>query len=148
MPPSPSKLSRKTSRAAKARSASASSSSSQSPGGRTAASPSSSEPSSDAESTHSHPEYGLLDLDEPLRCGFQDGESVWVRPKDSEEWIPGVVSGKGARTGATRDGEGTLYPVRYRKTKREYFSPQNGNVKPDTPEVRSLLVAGGWLQEV
>ncbi|KAH9891260.1 hypothetical protein C8Q73DRAFT_792683 [Cubamyces lactineus] len=103
--------------------------------------------SSDAESSHSHPEYGLLDLDEPIKCTFQDGESVWIKLKDSAEWVPGVVSGKGARAAATRDGEGMRYPVRYNKTKREYFAPQNGELKPDTPEVRELLAAGGWLQD-
>ncbi|KAI0358791.1 hypothetical protein OH77DRAFT_1447893 [Trametes cingulata] len=106
-----------------------------------------SDTSSDAESSVSHPEYGLLDLDEPMRCTFQDGEQVWVKLRESSEWVAGVVSGKGARTGATRDGEGVLYPVRYSKAKREYFSPQNGELKPDTPEVRELLAAGGWLQE-
>ncbi|KAI8983223.1 hypothetical protein BD414DRAFT_490287 [Trametes punicea] len=108
-----------------------------------------SDASSDTDSSQSHPEYGLLDLDEPMRCTFQDGESVWVKLKDSSEWVRGVVSGKGARTAATRDvspGEGVAFPVRYNKTKRDYFAPQNGEVKPDTPEVRELLAAGGWLQ--
>ncbi|KAH9855814.1 hypothetical protein C2E23DRAFT_551772 [Lenzites betulinus] len=104
-----------------------------------------SESTSDAESSYLHPEYGLLDLDEPLRCEFRHGERVWVKLRESSEWVAGTISGNGVRSGVTRDGEGVLYPVRYNKTKRDYFAPQNGELKPDTPEVTQLLQAGGWL---
>ncbi|CDO74812.1 hypothetical protein BN946_scf185001.g60 [Trametes cinnabarina] len=116
---------------------------------RSASNAAHSDASSDAEFSRSHPEYGLLDLDEPIKCSFHDGENVWVRLKDSAEWVSGVVAGKGARTAATRDGEGVAYPVRYNKMKRDYFAPQNGELKPDTPEVRELLAADdGWFREV
>ncbi|KAJ3013554.1 hypothetical protein NUW54_g1529 [Trametes sanguinea] len=107
-----------------------------------------SDASSDAESSHSHHEYGLLDLDEPMKCSFREGESVWIRLKDSAHWVPGALSVKGARTTATREGTGVAYPVQYKKdgkTRRDYFAPQNGELKPDTPEVRELLAEGGWL---
>ncbi|KAI0641151.1 hypothetical protein C8Q79DRAFT_919781, partial [Trametes meyenii] len=81
-------------------------------------------------------------------CRLQDGEHVWIRLTESSDWIPGVVSGKAVRTSATREGQGTLYAVRYNRTKREYFAPQNGELKPDIPEIRELLVAGGgWIQD-
>lgn len=28
---------------------------------------------------------------------------------------------------------------------RKYFAPLNGEMKPDTPETRELLLAGGWI---
>lgn len=39
------------------------------------------------------------------------------------------------------------YPVVYRHyvKLRRYFSPANGDIKPDTPRVRELLHEGGWL---
>ncbi|OSD05645.1 hypothetical protein PYCCODRAFT_1464992 [Trametes coccinea BRFM310] len=107
-----------------------------------------SDASSDAESSHSHHEYGLLDLDEPMKCSFHEGESVWIRLKDSAHWVRGTLSVKGPRTTATREGTGFAYPVQYEKDgkiRRDYFAPQNGELKPDTPEVRQLLADGGWL---
>lgn len=31
---------------------------------------------------------------------------------------------------------------------RKYFAPLNGEIKPDTDQVRTLLKAGGWLRSV
>lgn len=50
--------------------------------------------------------------------------------------------------------ECVYYPVHYtycpgrgraHKTERRFFAPLNGDMKPDTPHVRALLRAGGWL---
>ncbi|KAI0825393.1 hypothetical protein BC628DRAFT_1374916 [Trametes gibbosa] len=138
---SPNKLSRKSSRVSKARTITTSSLEET----NVLASNNHSYTSSDVECSHLQPGYGLLDIDDPMRCDFRDGERVWVRLRESSEWVTGTVSGKGVRSTVTRDGEGVLYPVRYNRTKREYFAPQNGELKPDTPEIRHLLAAGGWL---
>ncbi|GBE78698.1 hypothetical protein BKA93DRAFT_824784 [Sparassis latifolia] len=89
-------------------------------------------------------EYQPDDLDEPLSWAFQDGDPVWVKTEEGE-WLQGTVNGKSTRRGATRQKEGVFFPVSFRISSRKYFAPLNGDVKPDTPEVRRLLLEGGWL---
>ncbi|KAI0809095.1 hypothetical protein BC629DRAFT_1481941 [Irpex lacteus] len=97
--------------------------------------------------SHGYPENNLEvavdDLDESLSYFFADGQSVWVRI--DEEWIPGVISGKRTQSIHARGSEGLSFPVMYGQHKRKYFAPLNGDIKPDTPDVRVLLQEGGWL---
>ncbi|PFH48219.1 hypothetical protein AMATHDRAFT_66051 [Amanita thiersii Skay4041] len=100
---------------------------------------------SDAESDDGYIESDLLDLNETRPYKFQSGDSVWVRTTGGD-WYPGKVSGLIRRKGRTREGEGIFYPVTFFHGKvRKYFAPLNGDIKPDTEHVRSLLKAGGWL---
>ena len=92
---------------------------------------------------------------------LQSGDPVWIRAS-SGDWQSGVVSGQ-VRIGQTRQvsrfratallplthlptqKEGLFYPVIYGDKVRKYFAPQNGEIKPDTPQTRRLLEEAGWL---
>lgn len=45
--------------------------------------------------------------------------------------------------------QGFYYPVNFgsKNHLRKYFAPMNGEIKPDTEEVRLLLREGGWLDD-
>lgn len=100
----------------------------------------------------------------------QNGDPVWIKTEDGE-WLQGTISGSNTRKGATRQvrrlslvssvsllliargnaccvvrqKEGVFFPVAFRHNARKYFSPLNGDIKPDSVEVRRLLSEGGWL---
>lgn len=95
---------------------------------------------------------------------------MWIKTEDGE-WLQGTISGSNTRKGATRQvrrlfarpsasllliargdvrrvvpqKEGIFFPVAFRHNARKYFAPLNGDVKPDSVEVRRLLSEGGWL---
>ncbi|EPS98081.1 hypothetical protein FOMPIDRAFT_1024790 [Fomitopsis schrenkii] len=89
-------------------------------------------------------EYQPEELDEPLTWAFKNGDPVWIKTEDGE-WLQGTISGSNTRKGATRQKEGIFFPVAFRHNARKYFAPLNGDVKPDSVEVRRLLSEGGWL---
>ena len=100
----------------------------------------------------------------------QNGDPVWIKTEDGE-WLQGIISGSNTRKGATRQvrrlpigtsasllliacgnafcvgsqKEGVFFPVAFRHNARKYFAPLNGDIKPDSVEVRRLLSEGGWL---
>lgn len=100
----------------------------------------------------------------------QNGDPVWIKTEDGE-WLQGTISGSNTRKGATRQvrrlsvcssvsllltacgnafcavpqKEGVFFPVAFRHNARKYFAPLNGDIKPDSVEVRRLLSEGGWL---
>ncbi|KIL62196.1 hypothetical protein M378DRAFT_166046 [Amanita muscaria Koide BX008] len=99
----------------------------------------------DSDDTFTEPE--LFDLDEGRPYTFESGDLVWVKTSGGD-WYIGRVSGLTRRKGPTREGEGIFYPVTFFDGKvRKYFAPLNGEIKPDTEEVRALLKAGGWFRE-
>lgn len=93
----------------------------------------------------------------------QSSDNVWIRL--NSEWIEGKVCGS-PRLGMTRkvcralqasdhrilipeQKEGLFWKVTYTDGKhqlRRYFAPLNGDIKPDTEDVRQLLEAEGWLE--
>jgi len=103
---------------------------------------------SDGDSDDTFIEPGTFDLDEGRPYTFESGDPVWVKTVGGD-WYPGKVSGLTRRKGSTREGEGLFYPVTFFDGKvRKYFAPLNGEIKPDTEQVRTLLKAGGWLRSV
>jgi len=96
--------------------------------------------SSDATLSDPQPE----ELDEGWPYTFRPGEKVWIRTVGGN-WYPGRVSGQTTRKGQTRQKEGLFYPVIFNEKLRKYFAPLNGEIKPDTPHVRKLLKAAGWV---
>ncbi|KAF9007898.1 hypothetical protein BDQ17DRAFT_1194326, partial [Cyathus striatus] len=100
---------------------------------------------SDGDSDGTLHEFDLYDLDEARSYTFRVSDEVWVKTSEGN-WRPGKVSGQTTRKGPTREGEGLFYPVLFSNGKvRKYFAPLNGEIKPDTIEVRQLLKSGGWL---
>jgi hypothetical protein len=99
---------------------------------------------SDGDSDDTYIEPELVDLDDSRPYTFESGDFAWVKTTGGD-WYPGRVSGLTRRKGPTREGEGIFYPVTFFDGKvRKYFAPLNGEIKPDTAEVRALLKAGGW----
>ncbi|KAI0668621.1 hypothetical protein C8Q78DRAFT_1045211 [Trametes maxima] len=76
---------------------------------------------------------------------FHRRDSVWVKPKGTSTWYQGVIT----KIKQPTDSEplhlmkpGPSYLVvfrRYHTNLRAWFSPLEGNMKPDTPRVRALL---------
>ncbi|KAJ3501527.1 hypothetical protein NLJ89_g9296 [Agrocybe chaxingu] len=102
-------------------------------------------------SLHRRDEYepSFDDLDEASDYPFQDQDSVWVCTKQ-KKWCPGKVTGRTPRIGNTRiRKEGHFYAVSFgsRSHLRKYFAPLNGEMKPDSEEVRELLRSDGWLPD-
>jgi len=99
--------------------------------------------SEDDDRTDSQPE----DLDEPWSYTFKVRDIVWVKTTGGD-WYQGKVSSSRTKTSQTRQGMGTYYPVKFHINKNHIakdFAPLNGEIKPDTSHIRSLLEAGGWL---
>jgi len=87
-------------------------------------------------------------LDDLVEYPFKDGDTVWVRTAE-ENWLHGKVTGKNIRRGQTRRSmTGFFYPVCFgpKMKTRKYFAPLNGDMKPDTEEVRDLLKESGWIE--
>ncbi|KAF8816632.1 hypothetical protein BYT27DRAFT_7076590, partial [Phlegmacium glaucopus] len=75
-------------------------------------------------------------------------DPVWVRTKESN-WCYGRVTGRQIRVGQTRHSkQGLYYPVNFgsKNNVRKYFAPMNGEIKPDSDEVRLLLEDAGWIE--
>ncbi|KZT68773.1 hypothetical protein DAEQUDRAFT_727419 [Daedalea quercina L-15889] len=89
-------------------------------------------------------EYQPEELDEPITWKFKNGDPVWIKTEDGE-WLQGTIAGSNTRKGATRQKEGVFFPVAFQHNSRKYFAPLNGDIKPDSAEVRRLLSEGGWL---
>jgi len=93
--------------------------------------------------------FEFIDLDEPHEYPFKDQDPVWVRTKE-DNWCYGQVTGRSIRVGHTRySKQGFYYPVNFgvKNHLRKYFAPMNGEIKPDTEEVRLLLRESGWLDD-
>ncbi|KAI9065579.1 hypothetical protein FKP32DRAFT_1665358 [Trametes sanguinea] len=73
---------------------------------------------------------------------FQKNDSVWVRPRGTRSWYQGVIKKVSEPTERRHLKRGPVYMVvfrRYYATLRDWFSPLEGNIKPDTPRVRAML---------
>ncbi|KAF8168467.1 hypothetical protein B0H34DRAFT_685643 [Crassisporium funariophilum] len=93
--------------------------------------------------------FEFIHLDEPHEYPFKDQELVWVRTKE-DNWCPGKVTGRVIRVGQTRHSkQGFYYPVNFgsKNHLRKYFAPMNGEIKPNTEEIRILLRDGGWIDD-
>ncbi|KJA21950.1 hypothetical protein HYPSUDRAFT_41567 [Hypholoma sublateritium FD-334 SS-4] len=91
-------------------------------------------------------EYNFENLEKPCEYPFKARDLVWVRTK-GDKWMSGKVSGR-VRVGPTRNQEqGFWYHVNFgpKFNVRKYFAPMNGEIKPDTHEVRQLLRDEGWI---
>ena len=57
-----------------------------------------------------------------------------------------VITDMGFITQANRTG--TYYPVVFgtNSNVRKFFAPLNGEIKPDSEDVRDLLIRDGWLE--
>ncbi|KIK04194.1 hypothetical protein K443DRAFT_93661 [Laccaria amethystina LaAM-08-1] len=94
-------------------------------------------------------EIQIDDLDEACSITFKTKDHVWVRTQEGN-WLRGTVSGTGKEKPLTRHANrtGTYYPVVFgtNSNVRKYFSPLNGEIKPDSEDVRDLLIRDGWLE--
>ncbi|KAI0932919.1 hypothetical protein AcW2_001402 [Taiwanofungus camphoratus] len=79
-------------------------------------------------------------IDEPWRYTFQPGDCVWV--KAGSRWYSGKVR---KAVGSSKRPQVTLYVVIFRGNLKGPFVPEDGVIKPDTPHIRELLRADGWL---
>ena len=92
---------------------------------------------------------------------------MWIRTRE-DNWYRGRVSGH-PRVGKTRQVRSSLHPNMLREFLinmpqgkiglyfpvdfgakshvRKYFSPLNGDIKPDIEEIRSILRQGDWLDD-
>lgn len=87
------------------------------------------------------------DLDEPCDYAFKFRDLVWVRSMGGS-WHQGRISSSRTKTSHTRSGMGTYYSVKFHMDGthiQKDFAPLNGDIKPDTIHIRSLLKAGGWI---
>ncbi|KAH9949473.1 hypothetical protein B0H21DRAFT_114251 [Amylocystis lapponica] len=84
-------------------------------------------------------------LDEPFHWGgIEWGLTVWVKTVEGK-WCLGTVEFEGPTAYTERAIEQSFY-VRYgRNKKSDLFRPYDGNIKPDTPEVRELLRKAGYF---
>ncbi|KAI0762455.1 hypothetical protein C8Q74DRAFT_153075 [Fomes fomentarius] len=96
-------------------------------------------PDTDVEALVESDDDCLEDLEEHE---FKLRENVLVKPRGSREWYKGVIVK--IREPSLRDKRrGMIYVVvfrRYRTNIRDGFSVLEGNIKPDTPHVRALLL--------
>ncbi|KIJ68854.1 hypothetical protein HYDPIDRAFT_25102 [Hydnomerulius pinastri MD-312] len=86
------------------------------------------------------------ELDEPWSYRFKSGEPVWVCASNGQ-WYQGKVVGQ-PKAGRTRKDESLFWCVEFRIANRvrKWFSPLNGDIKPDTPHTHRLLEDAGWLE--
>ncbi|RDX51534.1 hypothetical protein K466DRAFT_600964 [Polyporus arcularius HHB13444] len=73
---------------------------------------------------------------------FKLRQPVLVKPRGCREWYAGVVT-KIREPSKEHNRPGRLYVVvfrRYRTNIRDAFSPLDGSIRPDTPQLRSLLL--------
>ncbi|KII94440.1 hypothetical protein PLICRDRAFT_172090 [Plicaturopsis crispa FD-325 SS-3] len=103
--------------------------------------------SSESDSDATLPETQPDDLDEPWPFTFSSGDAVWVRSPTNHNWFLGHVASRSTRAGMTREKEGVYYCVQYRDgcRIRNYFSPLNGDMKPDSRHVQQLLKEAGCI---
>nr|GAT48163.1 predicted protein [Mycena chlorophos] len=90
---------------------------------------------------------GPLSLDDPWVYSFKPGESVWVRNHD--KWIAGRIFPRSVPKIRSTDNLtywNVLYQDAYGHKLRRCFAPLLGDLKPDTPRVRSLLREAHWIQ--
>jgi len=95
-------------------------------------------------------DYDFLDLYEIFDYPFKDHDSVWVHIKEHDQWCLGKVAERNIRIGPTCDRKQSFYyPVVFGENRhiRKYFSPLNGEMKPDNEKIREMLTHGGWLYE-
>ncbi|KAI8983265.1 hypothetical protein BD414DRAFT_76792 [Trametes punicea] len=74
----------------------------------------------------------------------QKRDTVWVKPRGTSTWYHGVVTKVSQPTEPQQLKRGPIYLVvfrRYHTNLRAWFSPLEGNIKPDTPRVRA------WIQK-
>ncbi|KAG2023879.1 hypothetical protein CC2G_001485 [Coprinopsis cinerea AmutBmut pab1-1] len=97
----------------------------------------------------------IMDIDKPLDYNFKIRDQVWIRTSENN-WYHGVVVGQHPKImplASDKSGNheepthGAYYMVEFRicNNIRKYFAPLNGEIKPDTEEVRQLLREGKWL---
>ncbi|KAI0825336.1 hypothetical protein BC628DRAFT_1374659 [Trametes gibbosa] len=104
-----------------------------------------SETSSDGESTPDTEMYDSEETkyDEEECYEFQRRDSVWVQPRGTSTWYQGVITRIRQPTEPSQQRKrGLLYLVvfrRYHANLRAWFSPLEGNMRPDTPRVRALV---------
>ncbi|KAI0638874.1 hypothetical protein C8Q77DRAFT_1045287 [Trametes polyzona] len=74
---------------------------------------------------------------------YQRRDSVWVKPRGTSTWYQGVITKIKQPTEHPQQKRGPLYLVvfrRYHTNLRAWFSPLEGNMRPDTPRTRALLL--------
>lgn len=114
-----------------------------------AATPEELEQWSDASSDSSYFSDDLIDLNDSRPYVFEKCERAWVRTTKGT-WCLGNVTNSPPRVGLTRDGEGLFYSVIFTlggARMKKCFAPLNGEIKPDTEEIRDLLKTYGWLED-
>ncbi|KAI0717525.1 hypothetical protein C8T65DRAFT_640877 [Cerioporus squamosus] len=87
------------------------------------------------------------EVDEESRNDHEDlqfklRQQVLVKPRGCREWYAGVVT-KIREPSKEHNRPGPLYVVvfrRYCTNIRDAFSPLDGSIRPDTPQLRSLLL--------
>ncbi|KAJ7356396.1 hypothetical protein DFH08DRAFT_770441 [Mycena albidolilacea] len=85
-------------------------------------------------------------LDDPWVYPFQPNEKVWIRNHD--KWIRGKIFPRSVPKVGSSDNLtywNVLYQDSFGHKLRKYFAPLMGELKPDTPAVRSLLREAHWL---
>ncbi|KAI0325026.1 hypothetical protein GY45DRAFT_1261661 [Cubamyces sp. BRFM 1775] len=73
---------------------------------------------------------------------FRRRDSVWVKPKGTSTWYQGVITKVSQTPEPHEQKRGPIFLVvfrRYHTNLRAWFSPLEGNMKPDTPHVRALI---------
>ncbi|KAI0369893.1 hypothetical protein BV20DRAFT_995950 [Pilatotrama ljubarskyi] len=73
---------------------------------------------------------------------FEKRDRVWVKPRGTSTWYQGVITRIQQPTEPAQWRRGPLYLVvfrRYHTNLRAWFSPVEGNMKPDTPRVRAMV---------
>ncbi|CAK5265547.1 unnamed protein product [Mycena citricolor] len=92
-------------------------------------------------------------LDAPRICLFTVDQVVWFK-NYLGEWqrgkiyaSPAAPQGRRIRASDNHIYWNVIYVNPSGHKLRRWFTPVNGDIKPDTPDIRALLNDGGWLDD-
>ncbi|KAL1746794.1 hypothetical protein HDZ31DRAFT_80937 [Schizophyllum fasciatum] len=92
--------------------------------------------------------YKALTLDDVYGYALRAHQQVWVRDADGM-WHLAHITSKIPKTGPARFKDGLYYSAVWQDDERTHkpcmYSPQNGEIKPDSPHIRRLLFEEGYL---
>ncbi|KAL1731112.1 hypothetical protein EV714DRAFT_271995 [Schizophyllum commune] len=92
--------------------------------------------------------YQALSLDDVYGYEFKPGQQVWVRDADGL-WHLARTTSKAPKVAPARFKDGLYYTAVWldhdRARKPCTYAPQNGDIKPDTPHIRRLLLEEGHI---
>ncbi|TRM65175.1 hypothetical protein BD626DRAFT_556353 [Schizophyllum amplum] len=92
--------------------------------------------------------YHALTLDDVYGYKFETNEQVWIRDPQGM-WRLANITPKAPKAGPARYKDGLYYSAvlidQERARKPCLYAPQNGDIKPDTPHIRRLLLEEGYL---